>query len=378
MFREYLISIGTELAIALRVQFHFNHHFLTEYVMLRTAFVLALGVVMLAATFAQNLRAEETLKVLTDRTESHLKPLFDHYTRETGVKIQAVYLSKGMSARLEAQPNEAHVVITKNVENLEDARRKDLLAPITSEAMNSIPAQFRDQENFYMVTSYRIRGMFLDNEAFAGKTIGSYMDLTKPEYKGKIAIRSGYHGYNMSMFTQMAESEGIEYVEQLITGLKANLARVPKANDRGQVRAIHDGVAELSVGNSYYYALMLENPDQKPWAMGVKYAFPEQDAKGAYPMRSAAGLTKVGADAEIAQNFIEFLASDFAQFYNASVLNEYSINPAVPVSGVNVGLAADQANIVDGKVKINFVDPRKAAEHREAVVDILNKVNFDQ
>ena len=346
--------------------------------MLRMLCSAVLGVVLCAASFGQSAQAEETLKIITDRTESHLKPLFEHYTKTTGVQIQPVYLKKGMSARLEAQPNEAHIVITKNVGNLEAARLKGLLAPFTSAKLASIPAQFRDPENFYMVTSYRIRGLYLDSEAFDGKTISSYMDLTKPEYKGKIAIRSGYHSYNMSMFSQMAESEGIEYVEQLITGLKANLARTPKSNDRGQVRAIHDGVAEISVGNSYYYALMLENPDQKPWAQGVSYSFPEQAAKGAYAMRSAAGLTKVGADAQIAQDFMEFLGSDFAQFYNAGVLNEYSINPDVPISAVNKGLAAAQSDITEGTIKINFVSPREAAKHREAIVDILNKVNFDQ
>ena len=346
--------------------------------MLRMLCSVALGVVLFAASFAQTAQSEETLKIITDRTESHLKPLFEHYTRETGVQIQAVYVKKGMSARLEAQPDEAHIVITKNVENLEAARLKGLLAPFTSEKLASIPAEFRDPENFYMVTSYRIRGIYLDSEVFGDNKISSYMDLTKPEYQGKIAIRSGYHSYNMSMFSQMAESEGIEYVEELITGLKKNIARLPKSNDRGQVRAIHDGVAEIAVGNSYYYALMLENPDQKAWAQGVNYSFPEQAGKGAYAMRSAAGLTKVGAEAKIAQDFIEFLASDFAQFYNAGVLNEYSINPEVPISAVNKGLAAGQADISEGQIKINFVSPRKAATHRDAIVDILNKVNFDQ
>ena len=333
---------------------------------------------LFAASFGQTAQAEDSIKILTDRTESHLKPLLEHYTKTTGMQIQPMYLKKGMSARLEAQPDEAHVVITKNVENLEAARSKGLLAPFTSEKLVSIAPEFRDPENFYLVTSYRIRGLYLDSAAFADSTISSYMDLTKPEFKGKIAIRSGYHSYNMSMFSQMAESEGIEYVEQLITGLKANLARVPKSNDRSQVRAIHDGIAEVSVGNSYYYALMLENPDQKPWAQGVKYSFPEQQAKGAYAMRSAAGLTKAGASTKIAQDFMEFLGSDFAQFYNAGVLNEYSINPDVPISTVNKGLAAAQADINEGLIKINFVSPRAAAKHREAVVDILNKVNFDQ
>lgn len=346
--------------------------------MFRSLVLMAGLVLLVASAFMQVGYSAESIRVITDRTESHLKPLFAHYTETTGVQIEAVYVDSGLLARLKAQPTEAHVVITKTAEVLEEARQEGLLAPFSSSVLTAVDQQFRDQDNSYLINSYRIRGMFLDKEAIPANSVTGYMDLIKPEYKGQIAVRSGYHGYNVSLFSQMAASEGLDYVERFITGLKANLARTPTSNDRGQVRAIHEGVADISIGNSYYYALMLENPEQLPWAEGVHYAFPEQTGKGAYVMRSGAALTKGGADSKQAEQFLEFLVGDFAQFYNAAVLNEYSITPTIPVSAVNRALADGQEGIVDGMVKVNMVPLREAAQHRQAVVDILNKVNFDQ
>lgn len=333
---------------------------------------LACGLLLMAAPHAA--QAAETIRVLTDRTESHLAPLFAHFEKATGHEVEAVYVDKGLTARLQAQPTEADLIITKTTENMEQARLDSLLQPIDSEVLATIPEQFVDQDQMFVITSYRARGLYLSKDQVDPASMSGYMDLTDPRFKGKVAIRSGFHPYNMALFCQMAESEGIEYVKEFLTGLKANLCRTPKSNDRGQVQAIHDGLADVSIGNSYYMALMAERDDQRAWGEATTYFFPEQDGKGTYVLSSAAGLTKAERNVEAATELLEYLLSDFAQYYLTTALHVYPVNPDLPMSTFNTTLG----QVEGGRFKANFVPVRAANQHRDAVTAILTELNFDQ
>jgi iron(III) transport system substrate-binding protein len=338
---------------------------------------LLLAVLMLVVATSALSASDTTIRVLTDRTESHLEPLFKHFEKTTGIAVEAVYVDKGLMARLQAQPTEADLVITKTAANLERARLEGLTQPINSSIVDALETRFVDPDKAYVITSYRPRGFFFSKERPLGGTIESYMDITKPELKGRVVVRSGYHDYNMSLFTQMMESEGPEYTKAFITGLHANLARTPKSNDRGQVRAIFDGEADISVGNSYYQGIMMSRDDQRPWAESATVFFPDQKGKGAYVMQSAAGLTTATRNVDGATKFLEYMVGDFAQFYLANALHVYSILPDLPISAFNSTLGADQPEVVDGRFKVNAVSIRAIDQHREAVIAILNELNFD-
>lgn len=333
---------------------------------------LTCGILFLAAPHAA--QAAETIRVLTDRTESHLAPLFAHFEKTTGHEVEAVYVDKGLMARLQAQPTEADLIITKTTENMERARVEGLLQPIAADALDGIPEQFVDPDRMYVITSYRARGLFLSTDRVEEGEIATYMDLAKPAFKGRVAIRSGFHPYNMALFCQMAESEGIDYVREFLTGLKANLARQPKSNDRGQVQAIHDGIADVSVGNHYYLALMQEREDQRPWAESVRYLFPDQAGKGTYVLSAATGITTAERNVEAATELVDYLLDDFAQYYLANALHVFPVNPDLPVSAFNTTVG----QVEGGQFKANVVSVRAADQHRDAVTAILTELDFDQ
>lgn len=324
------------------------------------------------------LSAADSVRVLTDRTESHLAPLLEHFQETSGITVEAVYVDKGLLPRLQAQPTEADLVITKTAENLEYARRESLLQPWSSKAIATLPPQFQDPDRAYVITSYRARGLYLSRERVPAGAIATYRDLIKPEWKGRIAIRSGYHDYNVSLFCQMAASEGIEATRTFIAGLKANLARTPTSNDRGQVRAIHDGIADVSIGNSYYQGIMMGRDDQRPWAEAARVFFPDQAGQGTYVMQAAAGLTTATRNVDGATRLLEYLVSDFAQYYMASALHVYPVRPHLPLSDFTRTLGADQPEVVDGRFKARFVPLREVDQYREQVIAILNAVDFDR
>lgn len=322
--------------------------------------------------------AQKELRVITDRTESHLAPLINYYTRQTGTRVSAVYVDSGLLSRLEARPDEADVVITKTVNLLETGKAKDLLQAYSSSKINKkLPADFRDPANFYITTSYRARVIYYSKDRVKAEELSTYEDLASPKWKGRICIRSGYHGYNVSLFSQMAAAWGLERTKVFLEGLHANLAQTPKGNDRAQVRAMYEGKCDIAIANSYYMGIMLSRDDQRDWALSAKIFFPDQNGKGAFVLRSGAALTKATGNKKEAIKFLEFLIDDYAQKYICNSLYAYSINDALPLTEINKALGDEQKEIVDGKFKAQFVPLNEIEKSRPEVVKILDAINFD-
>jgi iron(III) transport system substrate-binding protein len=322
--------------------------------------------------------APKEVRVLTDRTASHLETIFEYYEKAHGVKINTNFVGEGLLARLEARPQEADLVITKNADLLELARQKDLLAKISSQTVsNNVPEVFRDPKSYYMVLSFRARAIFYAKDRVSPADLDSYDDLILPKWKGRVCIRSGFHEYNVSWLSQMAVSEGIEHTETFIKGLRDNLARPPKGNDRAQVRALLEKECDVAVANSYYMGIMLQRDDQKAWAQASSVFFPDQAKRGAYVMRSGAALTRATKNQWRATKLLEYLTSDFAQRYFSEALYEYPVKKGVPLAPINAELGKEQG-IEGGACKINLVSLREAAKYRDRIIEILTRTNLDR
>jgi len=155
----------------------------------------------------------------------------------------------------------------------------------------------------YIITSARSRGFYVKKGT---KQPLTYLDLIKPEYKGKLCIRKFTHNYNLVLFSHLYEKFGKSLTSQYINILKGNLARTPKSNDRGQVKGIYDGECTISVGNSYYLGLMLRDSEQVKWANTVDYVEP----RNVVLLYSAIGTTKLTDDNK---KFLEYVSSKEVQ-----------------------------------------------------------------
>ncbi|POB65322.1 iron ABC transporter substrate-binding protein, partial [Vibrio vulnificus] len=80
--------------------------------------------------------------------------------------------------------------------------------------------------------------------------------------------------YNISLVSAMIAHHGEAETKKWLEGVKANLARKPQGNDRGQVKAIKEGLCDVSLGNSYYLGAMVNDQEQKAWADAVYINFP--------------------------------------------------------------------------------------------------------
>lgn len=323
--------------------------------------------VTLAISSIATLAAAESpkeIKIISDRTEAHLKPIFAAFEKQTGAKVNAVFLDKGLINRLETRPTEADIVITKDAELLEIARTKKLLQPYSSESINAaVPTEFRDPTNMFFVDAYRARVIFYSVERVKPEQLSTYEDLASPKWKGKLCIRSGFHDYNLSLFGQYFAFYGEKKAKEIITGMQSNLARNPIGNDREQAKAIMEGKCDIALMNNYYLPIMQSIPEQQAWAKAVNVFYPNQKDKGVFIMRSAAALTTAKENAKLATRFLEFLVSADAQKLMVDATFQYPVN----------GNAPNKATF-----KSNFIPLKDVASPRDNVTKFLTEISFDK
>lgn len=319
------------------------------------------------------------LKVLADRTESHLVPIFKAFEKATGHTVKAVFLDKGLLTRLASRPTEADLVITKDADLLELAKQKKLLQPFSSTAIvKAVPARFRDPAAAYFSDSYRARVVFYSRDRVKPEELSSYRALAEKRWRGKLCIRSGYHDYNLSLFGQMIVADGEEAVRRFLAGLKANLARTPTGNDRDQARAIFEKRCDVAIANSYYMGIMLSSKEQRAWGEATGVFFPDQARAGAFILRSGLALTKARTNLKLATRFLEFVVEDATQDLIANLTFAYPVVSSRPWPKLTRELGAGQRGVKDGVFKIREVSLAEVAKQRDTVIRLLDELKFDK
>lgn len=330
------------------------------------------GSLILAAPLIGAASAAE-VNVYTYREQPLIQPIFDRFSKETGIRVNVVFSNKGLEERIKAEgaASPADLFLTADVALLAKARDMGLTQPITSPAVTAaVPAQFRDGKGEWVGLTYRARVIYASKERVKETNL-SYDDLADPKWKGKICIRSGQHPYNVALLAGMISREGEPAAETWARGLKANLAAKPSGNDRSQVKAIFSGECDLAVGNTYYYGLMSTNekePEQKQWAGAVKVIFPTFKNGGSHVNISGVSLVKTAPNKAAALKLVEFMVSDEAQKLYAELNYEYPVKPGTAVTPLIQAL---------GAVKADAADLNELATHRAKASEIMDKVQFD-
>ena len=283
-----------------------------------------------AATVSANAAPDE-LVVYTSRKEQLVKPLFDRYTRETGVKI--TYLTGDAPPlmerlRAEGARTAADVLITVDAGNLWQAANLGLLQPLDSAVLKAnIPQNLRDPQDRWFGLSVRARTLVHNPTLTPAAALSTYEDLADPKWKGKLCLRTGGSVYNQSLVATMIAALGAERTEQIVTGWVANLAAPPFANDDAVIAAIGAGRCSVGIVNTYYLGrAQRDNPQ-----LSVAPFWPNQGdgERGVHVNVSGAGVVAHAGNPAGARAFIEWLSAGEAQGLFASENLEFPANPAV-------------------------------------------------
>ena len=330
----------------------------------------ALGILAASSLAAS---AEEVLNIYTSREPGLIKPLLDEFTKETGIKVNTIFLSSGLEERIrtEGANSPADVILTVDIGRLQAAKDYGVTQPVKSEALEKvIPAAYRDPEGHWFGVSMRGRVVYASKDRVKQDAI-TYEELADPKWKGKVCIRSGQHLYNISLFAAVIAHKGEEKAEQWLKGLKANLAKKPSGGDREQAKDIMAGVCDIAIGNTYYVSLMRNgsNPEQRQWGEAIKVILPTFEGGGTHVNISGLALAKNAPNKANAQKFMEFMVSDEAQRIHAEANSEYP---------VKAGIKIHETIASFGPLKPDNIAIADIAKLRKKASEMVDKVGFDQ
>jgi len=288
----------------------------------------------LSGALAMGSAQADEVNIYSYRQPFLIEPLLEAFTAETGIETNVVY-GNGLVERMEteARNSPADVLITPNTTILMSAYNKGLTQAVESDVLtDNIPAQYRADDNHWFGLTTRARIIYASKERVEPGEITTYEQLADPEWEGRLCTRSGKHSYNLSLFASMIAHHGEDYTREWLEGVKDNLARRPQGNDRAQVKAIYEGVCDISLGNSYYFGAMLTNeeaPEQQDWARSVNLIFPNQEDRGAHMFISGIALSQYAPNRDNALALMEFMVSPEAQFLYAQDNFEFPVRPGI-------------------------------------------------
>lgn len=328
-----------------------------------------------AAAFAVPAHAAEEVSLYTTREPKLIQPLLDAFTKESGIKVNTVFVKDGLLERVKAEgaKSPADVLMTVDIGNLLDLVDGGVTQSIKSQTLESvIPANLRGADGKWYALSLRDRVLYVEKdlklESFR------YEDLADPKWKGKVCIRSGQHPYNTAMVASMIAHDGAEATEKWLRGVKANLARKAAGGDRDVARDILGGICDIGLANAYYVGHMKNaepGTDARKWGDAIKVVrptFANEKSGGTHVNVSGAAVAARAPNKANAIKLLDFLVSEPAQALYAQANYEYPVRKGVKLDPVIASF---------GELKVDPLPLTEIAKYRKQASELVDKVGFD-
>jgi len=270
--------------------------------------------------------AEEVI-VYSARIEQLIKPLFDAFTRETGIPVKFTTDKEGaLLARLiaEGKKTPADVLITTDAGNLWEAARQGLLKPVTSSILTAnIPEHLRDPQGQWFGLTVRARTIVYNTRKVKPDELSTYEDLADPKWKQRLCLRTSKKVYNQSLVAMMIAEHGEAETERIVKGWVANLATDPLPDDTRAMEFVAAGRCDVTLVNTYYFGRLMDSNPALPLAI----FWPNQNTSGVHVNISGAGVIRHSKNEQAAIRLLEYLSSEQAQHLFAELNMEYPANP---------------------------------------------------
>ncbi|TCR62208.1 extracellular solute-binding protein [Bosea sp. BK604] len=332
----------------------------------KTISVLALASCLLATP-----ALAQSVNLYTTREPALLNPVLEAFTKDTGIKVNAVFLKDGLQQRVQAEGanSPADVMLVVDVGEINAAADAGITQPVKSAVVDkTVPAALRGSGDSWVTLTQRARVVVVSKDRVKQDAI-SYDELADPKWKGKFCIRAGQHPYNNAFFAAYLARNGAEKTETYLKALKANAARKPGGGDRDVARDIQSGLCDIAIINTYYIGLMSQaTNEQKGWYEAIKPLKTSFTGGGTHVNVSAAAIAKNAPNRDNAVKLIEYMLGEKAQTLYADGNFEFPVNPDVKEAAAVKLLGA----LTPDTLPLGDV-----AKNRKAASELVDKVGFD-
>ncbi len=275
----------------------------------------ALAAAAAAQTATTAVDATTSLTIYSGREERLVKPLFDRFTKDTGIELNVRYGSSAeMAATIleEGDSGRADVFFAQEAGLLGFVAREGLLKVLPQRTLDRVPARFRAPGKRWVGTSGRARVLaYNTNELTRAQVPKTIWELTKPQWKGKIGLPPTNASFQ-AFVAVMRIKHGEDRTRDWLLGLKENDVRF-YGNNTQVVQAVGRGEVLVGLVNHYYlHNIRVQTPN-----IPVENAFLGKGDPGALVNSAGVGIVSSTKKTAAAQRLVDFLLSPWAQRFIA-------------------------------------------------------------
>lgn len=252
---------------------------------------------------------EDVVRVYSAR-HYDLEEAFEKFNEETGVKVEFLFGSDAeLRERIEAEgeDTQADLYMTVDAGNLANAAEQGIFAPLTSEVLDdAVPEGLRDPQDRWFGLAQRARTIIYSPERVETDELSTYEDLADPKWDGRLCLRQSSATYTQSLVASMIAADGEEQTEVVVSGWADNAEIF--SNDVEIIDNVASGRCDVGIVNHYYLARELNADPELPVALF--WADQGAGEDGVHVNISGAGVTANADDPDLAQQLLEWLATD--------------------------------------------------------------------
>ncbi|OIJ15107.1 iron transporter [Anaerobacillus alkalilacustris] len=243
--------------------------------------------------------------VYSARNENFVQSLLDKFQEETGVEVVALHGADPLQLVEEAGNVQADIYISNDLGALGYLHMEGLLEGADLEGIDTIPAEFRADDNAYFAISARARGFIYNKDIITEEEMPkSVEDLFDDKWADQFAITRGGNGGMIGHVSALRYEWGDEKTAEWIETIKENAAGIYQGH--GDIRrAVGEGLHSFGLVNNYYFHQQLLEPTDNN--VGFIYLDQEEGQMGAVANAAGVGLVKGGPNEANALAFLEWL-----------------------------------------------------------------------
>ncbi|MBU9721550.1 MULTISPECIES: extracellular solute-binding protein [Bacillaceae] len=248
------------------------------------------------------------LVVYSSRNENFVQPLLDKFEEETGITVLALHGANPLQLQQEAGNVQADVFISNDMGAMGYLHNQGILEGADIDGIDSIPADFRADDNAYFAISARSRGFIYNKDMITEeempKSIEDLFDPKWSEVENGYAITRGGNGGMIGNVSALRFEWGDDKTAEWVSAIRENAAGIYEGH--GDIRrAVGAGEHSFGLVNNYYFHQQLLEPSDNN--VGFIYVDQEEDQMGVIANAAGAGLVSGAPNQENAIVFLEWL-----------------------------------------------------------------------
>jgi iron(III) transport system substrate-binding protein len=253
-----------------------------------------------------------TLTLYNAQHEDLMTLMVDDFTKTTGIKVNmrnGEDFELGNQLVQEGAASPADVFVTENSPAMTLVDSKGLFAKVEDATLSQVPAQFAPADKNWVGFAGRST-VFAYNatQVKAADLPASIMDLSQPQWKGKVGISPAGADFQAIVSAVLA-LKGDPATVAWLKGLKDN-AKVYQGND-AVMKAVNAG--ETDSGVIFHYYWYKDQAESGANSKNIKLLYFGNQDPGAFLSISGAGVIKSSKHPAEAQQLVKYLNSAAGQ-----------------------------------------------------------------